>query len=392
MKKLSLLLVALQFISLNLLAYTGTMFQWTSPNGQITQNGGKVSYVGIGEDIKINYADDNNASGSCFHTILVDGQASHQADAVQSVASGHILVTLMDALEEGDAINITAYQNSSYAAGQSSLNIQIGGMTFAAESEGYGYWYDLAKGADDGSAPNSYSYTVGKDFAGESSLVITLDEGEAPIFITEITVTREYENVEMTKRISCVEDYLNSFCFPYTVTCEGTQFYYFDGVYNGYVYGTPVTDGILKAGVPYLFVPSGESIIITRTDDTELAVAPKHYHGIYGNHTFGVTKSGKQYKVLGDEGLMYCSDSGTNIKQYGCYFVDKEIVRNYTNTSKSVCLSSAAAFIDDPVVTDIDAIAAQADSAPVYNLNGQRVSGSCQGGVYIINGKKVVRK
>ena len=370
------------------------MFQWTSPNGKVSLTGGSMVYTNGDNGLKINVEDADNITGSTLFTILVDGQYSHQNDAVKSTASGRITVNFMDPLEKGDILTITGYQNNTLTDGRSTLNIEMGGSVFSEGDEYIGFWPNLAKGGDESASPAAYSFTIGDEWAGQTSMTLTLAEGEAPIYITEITVTRDLENVEMSRLIVCEEGYLNSFCYPYTVTCdEDVQFYYFDGIKNGYVYGTPVEGNVLEAGVPYLYVPNTSNITVERTDPSEYSVSSKHYHGIYGNYIIGLKLYGNQYKVLSTDGLVFCSDQGTTIKRYGCYFKDSEISRTYTTSAKAVCLSSAAAFFENAQTTGIDIInMAKANNTPVYNLSGQRVSTPQHGGVYIVNGKKVVMK
>lgn len=401
MKKLSTLLIALQFIAVNLFADTEPIYQWNSPNGQVSQLGGSITYYDGDNGLKINYPDAENVTGSTFYTILVDGQESHQSDEVKTTASGRLVIKLVSPLQEGDELSITGYQNNTLAEGRSSLKIMMGDDVFSEGEELAGFWPNISASADADMSPSSYQWTINDEWAGQTQITLTLAEGEAPIYITDITINREYEYHDMSKLIMCSPGYLNSFSFPYTVTCDDdAQFYYFDGVKNGFVYGIPVAKGSeLQAGVPYLYIPAEgvECITVNCTDEKETYVTPKHYNGIYAYYNRANTTmviSGSEYEILTTKGLQYCSDQGNKVKQNSCYFKSGEIVRTYTTSAKSVCLSSAASFLDDDAMTtDINTVnVAKANQSAIYNLSGQRVSNPRQGGIYIINGKKVIMK
>ena len=85
-----------------------------------------------------------------------------------------------------------------------------------------------------------------------------------------------------------------------------------------------------------------------------------------------------------DLGFYYGADAG------GAFFVKSETAYLAVPTAKTL---GAKAFVLDDETTAINGISTRNDQAEtVYNLNGQRVASMAKSGLYIVNGKKVVRK
>ena len=85
-----------------------------------------------------------------------------------------------------------------------------------------------------------------------------------------------------------------------------------------------------------------------------------------------------------DLGFYYGADAG------GAFYVKKETAYLAVPTAKT---EGAKAFVLDDETTAINGISTRNNQAEtVYNLNGQRVASMAKPGLYIVNGKKVVRK
>lgn len=85
-----------------------------------------------------------------------------------------------------------------------------------------------------------------------------------------------------------------------------------------------------------------------------------------------------------DLGFYYGADAG------GAFYVKKETAYLAVPIAKT---AGAKAFVLDGETTAINGISTRNDQAEtVYNLNGQRVASMAKSGLYIVNGKKVVRK
>lgn len=83
-------------------------------------------------------------------------------------------------------------------------------------------------------------------------------------------------------------------------------------------------------------------------------------------------------------GFYYGADAG------GAFYVKKETAYLAVPTAKA---GAAKAFVLDDETTAINGISTRNNQAEtVYNLNGQRVASMAKPGLYIVNGKKVVRK
>lgn len=85
-----------------------------------------------------------------------------------------------------------------------------------------------------------------------------------------------------------------------------------------------------------------------------------------------------------DLGFYYGADAG------GAFYVKKETAYLAVPIAKT---AGAKAFVLDDETTAINGISTRNNHAEtVYNLNGQRVASMAKSGLYIVNGKKVVRK
>ena len=85
-----------------------------------------------------------------------------------------------------------------------------------------------------------------------------------------------------------------------------------------------------------------------------------------------------------DLGFYYGADAG------GAFYVKKETAYLAVPTAKA---GAAKAFVLDDETNAINGISTRNNQAEtVYNLNGQRVASMAKPGLYIVNGKKVVRK
>ena len=90
------------------------------------------------------------------------------------------------------------------------------------------------------------------------------------------------------------------------------------------------------------------------------------------------------YFTQKDLGFYYGADAG------GAFYVKKETAYLAVPTAKA---GAAKAFVLDDETTAINGISTRNNQAEtVYNLNGQRVASMAKPGLYIVNGKKVVRK
>jgi hypothetical protein len=86
------------------------------------------------------------------------------------------------------------------------------------------------------------------------------------------------------------------------------------------------------------------------------------------------------------EDAFYLSNEGSTVKAYRAYIEKNENAGSKDNQSK-------LNIVINGETTNIDAIDGKAISNDaIYNLNGVRMSGKLQKGIYIQNGKKIVVK
>lgn len=175
-----------------------------------------------------------------------------------------------------------------------------------------------------------------------------------------------------------------SLTFAYDATAS-REIYEFGGIYNNQVYGTPTTN--IVAGKPYI-VTAGDDLVLSYTEANEVTTG-SGYNGFYGVLGSAATVTGDSYMVFYDGNLYYASEEGTEIPVGRAYFQNSEIPAGVPSDSAKALFG----FNLDDYSTDINTVtAALKSNTPVYNISGQRVNSVKQGGVYLVNGKKVVVK
>ena len=161
-----------------------------------------------------------------------------------------------------------------------------------------------------------------------------------------------------------------------------------------------IGDGTLSG----VYVPANTGVLIksSQSDITCYVVANKSVSAIDESQNMlkpAPTKGGVftptagkiYYKLAYDDfftkrdlGFYYGADAG------GAFYVKAETAYLAVPIAKT---EGAKAFVLDDETTAINGISTRNDQAEtVYNLNGQRVASMAKSGLYIVNGKKVVRK
>lgn len=93
------------------------IFSWVSPDGTVQEIGGTVVEVNGTDAAKprVNYANGG------YYTICLNGKKGNINDAAGETAATHALITLDQALQEGDSIYVTAYRNKGDESKKSSI-------------------------------------------------------------------------------------------------------------------------------------------------------------------------------------------------------------------------------------------------------------------------------
>jgi len=199
--------------------------------------------------------------------------------------------------------------------------------------------------------------------------------------------TGAYADVTLTRTINAG---WNAVVLPFAVKAADFD----DAIFATYA-GDETVDDVLKlkfnsvstvaANTPFLFyAPAAmtsftfEGILVNTQHDA--AGTAFDFVGFYGAETSPIVAG--DYILTG--GKVQKAAGGNAIKAYRAYFKAKE----------AASAKAAQFVVDGDVVTGINAAAlvSNESNAAVYNLNGVRVSGNLQKGVYIQNGKKVVVK
>lgn len=159
-----------------------------------------------------------------------------------------------------------------------------------------------------------------------------------------------------------------------------------DGTLSG-VYVPANTGVLIKSSESNItcYVVSNKNV--SAIDESQNMLKPAPTNG--GVFTSAVDKI--YYKLAYDDfinkkdlGFYYGADAG------GAFYVKKETAYLAVPITKA---EGAKAFVLDDETTAINGISTRNNQAEtVYNLNGQRVASMAKSGLYIVNGKKVVRK
>lgn len=159
-----------------------------------------------------------------------------------------------------------------------------------------------------------------------------------------------------------------------------------DGTLSG-VYVPANTGVLIKSSESNItcYVVSNKNVSAIDESQNMLKPAPTN-GGIFTSATDKI-----YYKLAYDDfftqkdlGFYYGADAG------GAFYVKKETAYLAVPTAKA---EGAKAFVLDDETTAINGISTRNNQAEtVYNLNGQRIASMAKPGLYIVNGKKVVRK
>ena len=222
------------------------------------------------------------------------------------------------------------------------------------------------------------------------STTLTLDEN-ADDTDTKIEANKgKTLDVALTRTL--VANKWNTFCVPFETELAGTALEGATvkavGTIEGNVINLVDADKI-EAGVPYLVMPTTESIVnptfkgVTISVTTPVGKGNDEYKfvGTYSTKTIKDQEFGKIWGVTA-EGKLAKINADTTMKGLRAYFVFP------TNTP-------AAKLNFDGETTGINNIETNATvNGKVYNLNGQYVGNSLNGlkkGIYVVNGKKVIK-
>lgn len=152
----------------------------------------------------------------------------------------------------------------------------------------------------------------------------------------------------------------------------------------------PETESYFQAGIPYI-VHSENAVNTT----INYALTGKTVEALANGTTTVNGNNGKLVGVLEEQnvtdGYVLQNQSG-NTKFYKIRAAGETIAANRCYLMSDGSSSAPALeFFDLPEVTGINAVETSADKGAVYDMSGRRVNNTVKGGIYIQNGKKVIK-
>ncbi|MBQ7057049.1 MAG: hypothetical protein IJM84_03780 [Bacteroidaceae bacterium] len=150
------------------------------------------------------------------------------------------------------------------------------------------------------------------------------------------------------------------------------------------------TESYFQAGIPYI-VHSENAVNTT----INYALTGKTVEALANGTTTVNGNDGKLVGVLEEQnvtdGYVLQNQSG-NTKFYKIRAAGETIAANRCYLMSDGSSSAPALeFFDLPEVTGINAVETSADKGAVYDMSGRRVNNTVKGGIYIQNGKKVIK-
>lgn len=243
----------------------------------------------------------------------------------------------------------------------------------------------------------------------KSSLYIVIDDvkliNNAAPSPTAITIDEKADNSEVignclaakaniTLTRSLSSEYWNTFCLPFSLSAaqvaetfgEGTEICQFSAVNDGIMHFSDNADGDIKAGVPYLVKPT-RSVVNPTFAQTAIETATPATVEIDGYKFIGVfsqTLLSETDIFIGKDNSLHYSIQNGKLSGMRAYIQVPE-----GSTVSRISIREDVSGISSP-------IADQAPSATgVYTIGGNyagRDAAKLQKGIYIVNGKKFLKK
>ena len=167
---------------------SGTVvYSWESPEGTVIESGGTIAYV-MGEGDRLNY------SNAGYHTICLNGKKGNLADETASANAGRMVITLDEALQEGDSIYVTAYRNKNADGKAATIHFLYENGTVVNDTKTFTNICADDTDADyddDGAEPNTHGYLVPVEAAGSKTITLTRNSASTNLFITKFVIVRQ---------------------------------------------------------------------------------------------------------------------------------------------------------------------------------------------------------
>lgn len=208
---------------------------------------------------------------------------------------------------------------------------------------------------------------------------VELNEGSYEFTVDNFTIV----SVEIAKAFYEFAN-ISSFVSLYDGTSD-VDFYEFDGIYDGKVYGIPTKK--IEAGKPYIALSGGCLLNYDLSKSAIKDFADKNYNGFYPSTSNFKSISGDDFMIFKGGTLSSLNTNGTKVTVGNAYFVASEAIKTG--------VPSADAKVIMTLENETNGIAGifmdKTSNSPIFNISGQRISGPVRG-LYVVNGKKVLKK
>ena len=156
------------------------IYSWESPEGEPIETGGTIEHQ-YGTDNRLNYPQAN------YYTICLNGKKAKVNETTASNEASRMVITLDQALEAGDIIDVTAFINKSESKESSVYFVFENGVDLEgpvySDNENVN---DAFKGS-----PTSKTVEVPAAAAGSKTITMTRLKTGTNLFITKLVITRE---------------------------------------------------------------------------------------------------------------------------------------------------------------------------------------------------------
>ena len=163
------------------------VYSWESPEGTVIEKGGTAASV-MGSDDRANYP---NAG---YHSLCLNGKKANVADTEASANATRIVITLNEALQEGDSIFVTAYRNKNADGKKATIYFLYENGTTVADTKVFTNICADDTDADyddDGATPTTHGYLIPAEAAGSKTITLTRNDGGTNLFITKFVIVRQ---------------------------------------------------------------------------------------------------------------------------------------------------------------------------------------------------------
>jgi len=317
------------------------IYAWQSPTGYAYEQGGEAASEG-----NINIVNDK------YYTIRLNGKNDYSSDVVT--------ITLNEGLtlKAGDQIAITAFRNKNEAGKKSGAKLRFDGSSTINIGDGLAFNnINTAEAvAAEYGEPNTIIGTVPAAADGATKIELTRSSTSTNLFITKIEITRPAEQIET---MYIVGDFTGG--WP-TEAAEGTP--------ADWSMAQAMTQ---DAENPNLWTLSVENFEVKFAEGE---TSKTYYYKATANQKWGLY----ELPAAGaNNNWVFADGSDYHAGVYDLVF---------TADTEANTLTVVPTY--DEVATGIASVQSVKPAQAIFNLAGQRVSGT-QKGLYIVGGKKVVR-